>query len=116
MTSGLYTIELTKSGFRPSTSSGIRVSPGLSTSLDFVLPVAGRTDAAQVTAASDTGNPGLGAHFGRHATPGLPTPRNGMFGFIVLSPFVSQTSRTTSFVSAAGGGVDQNSYYADGTK
>ena len=38
-----------------------------------------------------------------------------MFGFVVLSPFMSQTSRTTSFVSAAGGGVNQNSFYPDGT-
>ena len=74
-----------------------------------------RYDAAQVTAARDAGNPGLGAHFGPTQLLETPTPRNGMFAFIVLSPFISQTSRTTSFVSAAGGGVDQNSYYVDGT-
>ena len=112
---GVYAIELTKQGFVPSPSSGIQVITGKTTSLDFVLYVAGRTDAAQVTAARDAGNPGLGAHFGTTKLDNLPTPRNGMFAFIVLTPFISQTSRSTSFVSAAGGGVDQNSYYLDGT-
>lgn len=113
LTPGEYTVELKKDRYGASTTSGILVKAGDSASVDLVL-VAGRTDAEQVTAARDGVNRGLGGHFGATQLRGLPTPRNGMFAFIVLSPFVSQTSRSTSFVSAAGGGVDQNSYYADG--
>jgi hypothetical protein len=112
---GLYEITLTKPLFQTSTSSGISVTTVAPMNLEFKLTVRRVEDTVQVTAKMDTGNPGLGTHFGSTKLQDLPTPRNGMFAFVPLGPFISQTSRTTSLLSAAGGGVDQNSYYADGT-
>ena len=115
LTDGLYAIEITKPGFSTLRSSDIRITTGSATSLDFVLSVRSMSDKAQVTAARDAGNPGLGAKYGATQLLGMPTPRNGFFGLVGMSPFTSPTSRTTSFMSAAGGGVDHNVVLVDGT-
>ena len=115
---GAYVLEIGLRGFSTLRDDAVRIGAGATLRRTVVLMVAGSESVVVEGRASrmDTHDPGFATRFGEEIRT-IPTRRSSMFDFLRATPWISPTSPssgTTTTISAAGSGINENQFLLDG--